>query len=154
MNINFTEKEYRLLLDMVFIADWVMTSHDPDQGSDDDPYQMLFQKIYSYAGEMGCGDLVEGVMESNRYFPSRKYEDESDVFEWIDEYNAMNFWEELIERLTERDVLEHAPPGERERMGVEEFWRRAAPFEQRYAAELEKYGIDRLVVDEDRSAIE
>ena len=27
MKIHFTKKEYRLLLDMLYIADWVMNSH-------------------------------------------------------------------------------------------------------------------------------
>lgn len=148
MNINFTEKEYRLLLDAVYIADWVMTSHDSDQESMDDQYQMLFQKIYSHAGEMGCAGLVEVEEEANRYYPSRKYEEESDVFEWIEEYNAMCFWEELLERFTERDVLAEVPPEQRDRLESEEYWRRAVPHEKRYAAEFEKHGIDRLVIDD------
>lgn len=148
MNINFTEKEYRLLLDVVFISDWVLTAHDNGQDPDDDEYQMLIQKIYSHARDMGCADLVEEVTESNRYCPTRKFEDESDVFGWIEEYDAMSFWEELIERLTERDVLEEIPLDDRDRLGAKEYWRRAIPHEQRYAAEFEKHGIDRLVIDD------
>lgn len=148
MNINFTEKEYRLLLDAVYIADWIMTSHDSDQESMDDQYQMLFQKIYSHAGEMGCADLVEVEAEANRYYPSRKYEEQSDVFEWIEEYNAMSFWEELLERFTERDVLAEVPSEQRDRLGSEDYRRRAVPHEKRYAAEFEKHGIDRLVIDD------
>jgi len=149
VNINFTEKEYRLLLDAVFLADWVMTSHDAEQGSEDDPHQMLFQKIYSHAREMGCGDLMEEEAESNRYLPTRKYEEESGVFEWIEEYNALSFWEELIERLAERDVMTETPSGDRSRMGAEEYWRRAEPHEKRYAAEFEQHGVDRLRIGED-----
>lgn len=147
MNINFTEKEYRLLLDAVFIADWVMTSHDTDRESDDDEHQMLFQKIYSHAREMGCTDLVDEETDANRYYPTREYEEQSEVIEWIEEYDAMNFWEELIERLTERDVLKEAPAAELDRLSAEEYWRRAAPYEQKYATEFEKRGIERLVID-------
>ncbi len=150
MNINFTQKEYRLLLDAVFIADWVMTSHDVDPDSDDDQYQMLFQKIYSYAKEAGCSDLVEEEAESNRYYPTRKYEDESEVFEWIEEYDAMSFWEELIERLSERDAMKEVPPAQRDRLSAEEFRRKSDPHERKYSAEFEKRGIDRLVIDDSR----
>lgn len=125
-----------------------MTSHDAGQGSDDDRYQMLFQKIYSYAKEMGCPELVEEERETNRYVPSRQYEDESSAFEWIEEYNALTFWDELIDRLTERDVLNEGSTGDVDRMSNDEYWARAAPYEQSYAAEFEEHGIDRLVIDE------
>jgi len=149
VNINFTDKEYRLLLDAVFIAEWVMTVHDTGPEQDDDPHQMLFQKIYSYAGEMGCAGLVDVETDTNRYYPSRRYEEDSGVFEWIEEYNALTFWDELIARLTERDVLNDSSPGELELMGTEEYQRRASPHEQRYATEFEQHGIDRLVIEED-----
>lgn len=148
MNINFTDKEYRLLLDAVFIADWVMTSHDTGPDSDDDQYQMLFQKIYSHARDMGCADLVAEETDANRYYPTRQYEEESNVFAWIEEYNALTFWDELIERLTERDVMNETPPVEGQAMEAEEYQRRAAPHEHRYAEEFERHGIDRLVIDE------
>lgn len=153
MNINFTDKEYRLLLDAVFIANWVMTAHDTGPQSDDDRYQMLFQKIYSYAKEAGCAGLVAEETDSNRYCPSRRYEEESDVFDWIEEYNAHSFWDELIDRLAERDVLDEASADEVSRMAANEYWRRAAPYERKYSAELEKYGIDRLIVDESRGPV-
>ena len=148
MNINFTHREYRLLLDVIFLADWVLTAHDPTGGSEDDPYQMLFQKLYSHAREMGCSDLVDEVTESNSYSPSRKYEDESGVFRWIEGYDDASFWEELIERLAERDVYAQVPTDKRDRLGVEEYWRRAAPYEQKYGLEFERHGLDRLVIKE------
>ena len=148
LNINFTEKEYRLLLDAVFLAEWIMTSHDTERGSDDDPHQMLFQKVYSYAKEMRCGDLVEEEAESNRYVPTRLYESESNVLEWIEEYNALSFWDELIERLAERDVLNETPPEDMDRMETQEYWSRVEPHEQGYAQEFETHGLDRLVIDE------
>jgi hypothetical protein len=148
LNINFTDKEYRLLLDAVFMADWVLTSHDTGPDPDNDPFQMLFQKIYSYAREAGCAELVEEESSSNRYCPSREYEEQSEVYEWIEEYNALSFWEELIERITERDVMRETPPAGRDQLTAEEYWQRAEPYEKKYAAEFEKHGIDRLVIDE------
>lgn len=147
VNINFTEREYRLLLDAIFLAEWVLTAHDVDQRSEDDPHQMLFQKLYSHAREAGCGELVEESRESNRYAASRKYEAESGILDRIDEYDDVNFWEELIERLTERDVYAEL----RDRathLDAEEFWSRAIPYERKYSMEFEKNGLDRLVIDE------
>lgn len=148
MKIEFTKREYRLLLDIVFMADWVLTSHDVDAPSENDSYQMLFQKIYSCAKEMGCDDLVEEVPESNSYGLTRQYEDESEVFERIHEYDDLIFWDELIERLAERDVYNQVPEEEAQRMDAREYWKHSVPLERKYAAEFEKHGLDRLVVDE------
>lgn len=148
MNINFTQREYRLLLDVIFLADWILTAHDPAGGSEDDPHQMLFQKLYSHAREMGCADLVDEVRESNSYAPSRKYEDESAVFRWIEEYDDVSFWEELIERLSERDVYAKIPDDKKEHLDTEEYWRRAAPYEQKYGLEFERHGLDRVFIKE------
>lgn len=151
LKIDFTKQEYRLLLDVVFIADWILTSHDVEEPSDDDPYQMLFQKVYSYAEESGFRNLVAAAPELNRYYPTKEYEDANDVFDRIEEYDAMNFWEELIERFTDRDVYGGLPDDARDRLDTEEFWKRAAPYEQKYAAEFEKHGIERLVIDDSQS---
>jgi len=154
VNINFTQKEYRLLLDVVFVADWVMTAPDRGGVDENDPYQMLFQKVYSYAREAGCAELVGGDKETNRYVPTRRYEDDSGALDWIEDYNSMIFWEELIDRLAERDVLDETPAEQLRGMGEEEYRHRAEPHARRYAGELERCGIDRLVVDESRDAIE
>lgn len=148
MNINLTQREYRLLLDVIFLADWVLTGHDADRISEDDRYQMLFQKLYSYANEMGSGDLVEVVTESNSYAPTRKYEEESGVFELIEDYDDATFWEELIERLAERDVYAGLPENKKARLDAEEYWRRAAPFERKYQSEFGRHGLERLVIKE------
>jgi hypothetical protein len=63
----------------------------------------------------------------------------------------MNFWEELIERFTDRDVYGGLPDDAPDRLDTEEFWKRAAPYEQKYAAEFEKHGIERLVIDDSQS---
>lgn len=147
MTINLTDKEYRLLLDVVFVADWVFRAHEADPTPEDDTYQMLFQKLYSYAGDMGCSDLVESVAESNSYAPTRKFEEETEAIDRIEEYDAMSFWEELIARLAERDAYAELPEEHRDRLSAKEYWKRVGPHEERYAQEFEAHGIDRLVID-------
>jgi hypothetical protein len=49
MKINFTKKEYRLLLDMVEIAEWVLNAHKSDPSDEIKKYSDLYQKILSYA---------------------------------------------------------------------------------------------------------
>ncbi|MCU7944723.1 MAG: hypothetical protein KZQ87_18800 [Candidatus Thiodiazotropha sp. (ex Cardiolucina cf. quadrata)] len=55
MKINFTKKEYRQLLDMVFLGGWVASPHREDNSS---PYETLSEKIYAHAKDFGFDDLI------------------------------------------------------------------------------------------------
>ncbi|MCB1934705.1 MAG: hypothetical protein KDF59_02065 [Nitrosomonas sp.] len=106
MKINITKKEYRLLLDILHLGEWMLTAHDQEEMPEKKKYQDLVQKFYSYAEEMGCGNLIEANKELNKYYETREYEDTSEVNEIIENYNNAEFWEELVPRLAMRDAEE------------------------------------------------
>ena len=144
MNIDLTEKEYRLLLDLVFMASWMVDSHHPDGRDDVEEYDMLLEKLYSVAGAMGCGELVHADRETNEYLPTRHYEETTRAYELIEEYNDDTFWDALISRLAERDVYEKMEEGRRDTMGIEEYWERSEPIEEAYFQEFRQHALDRL----------
>jgi hypothetical protein len=47
--IDLSNEEYRLLFDMVYIADWVMNAHDIRKQEKRKPYGRLEQKLLSMA---------------------------------------------------------------------------------------------------------
>jgi len=49
MKINITKKEYRLLLDILYLGDWMLTAHDDQETPEKEKYQDVIQKFYSYA---------------------------------------------------------------------------------------------------------
>ena len=144
MNIDLTEKEYRLLLDFVFMANWMVESHHPDGRDDVQEYDMLLQKLYSFAGELGCEELVHADRETNEYSPTRLYEETTKAFELIEEYNDDTFWDALISRLAERDVYEQIEENRRDTIGIEEYWERSEPIEEAYYEEFRRRALDRL----------
>jgi len=144
VKIDLTENEYRLLLDFVFMANWMTSSHHSVERGDVEEYDMLLQKLYSFAGEMGCKELVHADRETNKYFPTRHYEETTRAFELIEEYDEDTFWDALISRLAERDVYEQVEEGRRETMGVEEYWERSEPIEDAYYQEFRQNALDRL----------
>ena len=144
MNIDLTEKEYRLLLDFVFMANWVVESHHSDGRDDVQEYDMLLQKLYSFAGQMGCEELVHADRETNEYSPTRIYEETTKAFELIEEYNDDTFWDALISRLAERDVYEQIEENRRDTIGIEEYWARSEPIEEAYYEEFRRRALDRL----------
>jgi hypothetical protein len=139
-----TENEYRLLLDFVYLADWVVNAHHAGERNDIADYDMLVQKLYSFAGDMRCGELVHADRETNEYTPTRFYEQTTRAIELIEEYDEDTFWDALISRLAERDVYEQLEEDRRETIGVEEYWERSEPLEEAYYQEFRRYSLDRL----------
>src|SRR5215213_1590814 len=104
MKILFTKSEYQTLFDMVYLADWMLTAHTDEPDDSKAKYRHLTQKIYSHAKEMGWESLVDSVSAHNEYFTSSEYEEKSGVHALIADYDTDVFWDQLIDRLTERDV--------------------------------------------------
>jgi hypothetical protein len=104
MKISLTKQEYQLLLDMLYIANWVITAHRVGEDPQTQPYEGLEQKLFSFAKEAGYENLVHYDEKFGQYFPTRELEEQSLARSLIDEYDNDSFWEELAARLATRDV--------------------------------------------------
>jgi hypothetical protein len=144
VQMEYSEAEFRKLLEIVCLADWVKNAHaGPD--STVNPYSVE-QKIYKGAIAAGCGDLVTYDAKKNVYSPSKNLEEK--FHEVLDEYNDETFWEELVTRMAIRDVEEERGQAALEKMSPEEQLRALRQWEERYQAETETHGIDRLEIVE------
>jgi hypothetical protein len=143
MKINFTNKEYRLLLDMVEIAEWVLNAHKTASSDEIKKYSDLYQKILSYAKDMGFENLIIYDKNLDGYFATSEYE-ESEHMRYIEEFEDDVFWDALPHRLAERDLIKEVGEKKYEEM---EFVKRATKLvelESIYYKELEENGIDNL----------
>jgi hypothetical protein len=144
IQMEFSEAEFRKLLEMVCLADWVKNAHaEPD--STVNPYS-LEQKIYKEAKGAGCGDLVTYEGKEKMFLPSKMMEEKFHGV--LDEYNDQTFWEELVSRLAIRDAEEERGQDALEKMSPDEQVRVLRELEERYQAETETHGIDRLEIVE------
>jgi hypothetical protein len=105
MKINFTKSEYQILLDVIYMANCILHAHDTEDRSDTKEYSDLFQKLMSYANDMGCEDLVNFDEQQKNYAESFIFEEESPALDYIDEFENESFWSELISRLARQDAL-------------------------------------------------
>lgn len=147
MKIDFNKKEYMALLDILEIAEWVINAHKIDTQNKETVYSKLEQKIYSYAKEMGFEELIEYDDNLKSYFPTRMFEENSPAHQFIDEYDNEIFWEELIERLVERDLIDQLGVERFRIMSPVERIKKEAPLRSKYGTEFEKNGIENLRVD-------
>ena len=97
---------------------------------------------------MGCESLIEKSKELRAYVPTAKLEEMDSVRGAIEEYNSENVWEELIERLVERDMTAKISTMTKEPSSPEEYMEIAGPIEERYATEFSMNGIRRLKLGE------
>lgn len=144
MKINFTKKQFKTLLDLIYTGEMIINGNRiPDEVIEE--YDELQQYIYSFAKEMGYEDLMEYNKEYNGYYETRKYE-ESGIYDLIEEYNNNVFWDELASNLAERDIAnkygEEIVNLEHEDI-VTAIWRR----EDEYSEEFSENGLLNLKVD-------
>jgi hypothetical protein len=151
MDIEISTKEYRDLLDILHIADVVMTGHRREENKRTERHRALIQKLYARAMAQGEGlDRMITYNESvKKYVPTRDFEQSSLAHGVIDEFGDHYFWDQLISRLTERDAAQVAGGTERlkamtdsERQHVEGHIR------QRYIEEFATNGVANLAVVE------
>ncbi len=135
MNIELTDKEFRRLLDLIYIGNWVLNSARGEDRFED--YDLLQEKFFAMAGKNGMRALVESYM--GHYFPSKAYE-EGGIHEAIADYEDAVFFDILAEELARRDMLE-------ENLNENELTELSARMGD-YLDEFERSGIDNLRIDE------
>ena len=136
MKIDLTEKQFRRLLDLVYVGNWVMNS---PRGDDrireyDDVESTVFANCLSH----GMVPLVEAYQ--GELIPSRAFA-EGGIHEAIMEYENNVFFDILAEDLARRDMND-APIDE---TNCEELAQRI----ETYINEFEENGTDNILVDLD-----
>jgi len=104
MKIEITNEEYRTLLDVLHVAEVVLSGHRRQEDPRSEQHRMLIQKLYALAGDAGLGQLIEFDNARKRYHPTEEFENNAPAHSFVDEFADHVFWDELISRLTARDA--------------------------------------------------
>ncbi len=134
MKLELTAKQYRRLLDMVYIGNWVLNStRGEDRFVDYDEVESL---LFSKAAEENMAvlaELYEGVV-----VPSQAFAD-GGIHEAIMEYENNVFFDILAEDLARRDMEEE----NLDQDDTNELLNRM----EEYMTEFEEHGTDRISVE-------
>ena len=134
MQIELSKKEFRLLLDMVYIGNWVLNSARGDDRIEE--YVAMEEKIFSYCAPAGMKSLIE--LWRGHIYPSREYED-GGIHEAVADYEDAVFLDILAEELARRDMdSEHVSPDD-----IQELQHRM----EEYITEFERNGVDNISLD-------
>ena len=134
MELHLSEKQYRRLLDLVYIGNWILNSTRGDDRFRD--YDEVESLVFSHCLEHGMTSLVE--LFNGEIIPSRAFA-EGGIHEAIMAYADMTFFEILAEELALRDL-------DAERATAENYDEVMARMEQ-YMGEFEAHGTDHINVD-------
>ena len=134
MNIDLTGKEFRRLLDMVYIGNWILNSTRTTDRFED--YDLVQEKLFSLCAKNGMPSLVQTW--HGHVFPSRAYED-GGMHEAIADYEDAVFFDILAEELARRDMISD---------GLDDTDTEALALRMdEYMSEFEKNGIANLRLD-------
>ncbi len=135
MQIDLTKKEFRLLLDMVYIGNWVLNS---TRGNDRfHAYDDIESKLFSLCESNGMKILAEPWEDT--IVPSKAYA-EGGIHEAIAYYEDNVFYEILAEELSRRD-MDYADI-------TDENYDEVMGRMERYMTEFQASGLDHLVLEE------
>ena len=134
MNIDLTGKEFRRLLDMVYIGNCILNSTRTTDRFED--YDLVQEKLFSLCAKNGMPSLVQTW--HGHVFPSRAYED-GGIHEAIADYEDAVFFDILAEELARRDMISD---------GLDDTDTEALALRMdEYMSEFEKNGIANLRLD-------
>lgn len=150
MKINFTKKEYRDLIDLIEIADWILHAQKARQPKGTLNYVDLRRKILSFAKEMGCENLVYYDKQRDEYYETKEYEETSGCLEYIEEYEDEAFWGVLSSRLAMRDLTEQEGEETLKQMPIADLADRRLTLESWYDKEFRENGVDNVRVVSDK----
>ena len=137
MKLELTTKQFRRLLDMAYIGNWILNSTRGDDRVKD--YDDVESLLFAKAREEGMGVLAEDWQ--GEVVPSRAFA-EGGIHEAIMEYENNVFFDILAEDLARRDMEDASI----DQNNYEELSSRI----DAYIAEFEQHGTDNILVDSDQ----
>ncbi len=133
MQLDLTKKQYRRLLDLVYIGNWILNSNrDEDRIRDYDEVESL---LFSKAPEEGMDILAK--TECGEVVPSDDFI-AGGIHEAINDYESCIFFSLLAEDLARRDMEEENADLEDQQDLMRRF--------EAYMDEFELYGTDHVLV--------
>ena len=139
INITVTKEEISLLLKLVYSGSFVL---DHEEDDTEKKINDLIQKVLLAAKVNKAYRGIEFDQERNEYVLTEKAEEA--LGEEFEEFIEESFWEEILYRLGQRDLIKEIGEKEYRKMSEEEVVERQEKVEEKYREEFEKNGIKNL----------
>lgn len=139
--MQLESEDYRKLVELAYLGEWMVNAqHDPD--FHDESARGVLQQLLAAHPQAD----VDKDDETGEFFMTTDWIEKL-YDQYITDYDDHVFWDELTERLAQRDLArERGIPIED--VDRDEDLGQLRPLEERYHIELEEHGLDRLEITE------
>jgi hypothetical protein len=152
MKLELNKKEYQKLLEFLSIFNTMLSLLGPESFPLVEEHYKVSQKILSRAKDFGCKNLVEYDHETaDFYFSDELFSEEIELF--LDRFQDLSFWAELMNRLSLRDIEKEIGGDEFASKSREEKVKLTAKYLALYTREFAEHGVQRLRIKRDAGDI-
>ena len=146
--IQLSRNEYRLLVTMMYQNLFMHESMVDQQSSKlHESMNALAEKLIRYAPDFNSQDFIAEDVLTNSIHPSSNFYET--VLESISQYDEVSFWEELTQRLAERDVVREHGVELLESLDVDEYMTIISARLVYYAEHFSENGLDSIDITKD-----
>lgn len=142
MEVSFSVEQYRKLIELAYLGEWMLNAHHGEDHQDEGATQLL-QLLMGMAEVEG----IERDPETGQHYLRADWDNVLQDHK-IADYDDHTFWDELTERLAERDLAKRTGQTVEE-IDHDEDLLELKPLEDRYRHEFEEHGLDRLQIQSD-----
>ncbi|MEN8716431.1 MAG: hypothetical protein ABF384_16070 [Verrucomicrobiales bacterium] len=145
MHLRLSDEELATLVEMVSLATEMANLNPNDEGQAGYArFEGIENKVLEAAKSTGLAGIVEFDVERGKNRVTEKFQETAYFQKCFNEVRNAVFWEELMIRLAERDLIREIGPATYRALSEEEQRKKAAPLEKRYWAKFQKDGTDPL----------
>jgi hypothetical protein len=147
MNLNLTTEEFRSLMKIVFLGNWMANAY---RGETLPEFENIEQLILSRASTFNAEEPVSYDPHKKTWVYTREFEEE--MQELVNDYNVEALYDELGYWLARRDLVDEI--GEEKAAGLTPagLSDAAASYLEKYDHEFEEFGIERIGIIGDDDA--
>lgn len=141
MQVNFTKEQFKTLMELVYLGNWMMTSYHEEIPEEKEQYEAMEEYIFSLAKAFGWTEMA--VSDGEGSFPSALFES-GGIMDVIDDYDDYTLWDQLADNLANRDLLNEYGEEALEAMSDQERFVKKDKLYWSYMDEFGKNGLDRF----------
>ena len=144
-SIEFTDKQFKNLLKMAFYGDWICSSTklDEEMDQEDKEVRELKNHILKQAKNFKCKEYVQKFTGGDIEL---KDEVEMEYLKKVYSHEEVVFWDNLIDKLVDRDMLKKYGAISLGKMPYLEMITKEEEFRELYEPIFENLSIDSLVL--------
>lgn len=147
IKLELDRKKYEKLMELVYLGNWLLNAERKRPGAE---YGEVEGKVFSLAASAGFPECAEYDKELKSFYPSKKFEDMAQ--KRIEQYDELNFWDGLVNRLVYRDLHKKYKrrKGGFTSLTPDKLFAEIDSLSSGYYEELEKNEVDNLVLKKRR----